>query len=409
MKRQDSLYPALTTISKEGGVKINHAILHVFDFVSSVNVFAHEELDHTDKTAMRYVSRHTKRALNNLDAKRGIFAPESTFASALRDYFAGNVGFIELSSQIAEYFAGELGHMEEPESCDLLVVDFEADLPQSVAAADEDPFAGEERAVPLESESAHEKASGDDLYEDPFAEDLPEEHTHPVALAGHTKRYFGLFLLEAKQAFMHEVGAGETGQRNDIARHFAILPTPAQKVASYALIDLRTQEVSFTDKKRMIAGEERLLIPDGLLQCSSEASSKETITAVTQLVEAVAQEYGANTAVALSRVKAYAQEAMEEGTSFDLDDMAHEVFEHNEAMLDRFESACAEQELPETMELEPEAVRRVTKNHRIRTDTGIEITFPAEYSRNPEYITFASDANGLISIELKNIAHIENR
>ena len=33
----------------------------------------------------------------------------------------------------------------------------------------------------------------------------------------------------------------------------------------------------------------------------------------------------------------------------------------------------------------------------------------AEYSRNPEYLTFTSEADGTYSIQLKNIGHIENR
>mgnify|MGYP002577316065 CR=1 FL=1 len=41
--------------------------------------------------------------------------------------------------------------------------------------------------------------------------------------------------------------------------------------------------------------------------------------------------------------------------------------------------------------------------------TGIDITFPAEYGENPDFIEFVSGPNGLINIELKNIGHIENR
>ena len=37
-------------------MKINHAILHVFDFVSCVNVYAQEELDLASKNAKRYVT-----------------------------------------------------------------------------------------------------------------------------------------------------------------------------------------------------------------------------------------------------------------------------------------------------------------------------------------------------------------
>ena len=43
-----------------------------------------------------------------------------------------------------------------------------------------------------------------------------------AAYRGEGKRYFAFMLLEAKQAYMHEVGYGESGaQRVDIARHHA--------------------------------------------------------------------------------------------------------------------------------------------------------------------------------------------
>ena len=53
--------------------------------------------------------------------------------------------------------------------------------------------------------------------------------------------------------------------------------------------------------------------------------------------------------------------------------------------------------------------QRVAKNHKIRTDTGIEITFPSEFAHNSDFIEFVSTPNGLIQIELKNIGSIENR
>ena len=46
---------------------------------------------------------------------------------------------------------------------------------------------------------------------------------------------------------------------------------------------------------------------------------------------------------------------------------------------------------------------------RARTDTGIEISFPAEMLKDTEYVQFVNEPNGLISIELKNIGSIENK
>ena len=53
--------------------------------------------------------------------------------------------------------------------------------------------------------------------------------------------------------------------------------------------------------------------------------------------------------------------------------------------------------------------RAAVRNHKIRTDTGIEISFPAEMGSNSDYIEFVNEPNGLISIELKKISSIENR
>ena len=365
-------------------MKINHAILHVFDFAACENIYAQEEIDISDKAAKNYVARHAKKALSNLDNKRGVFSADSLFAPELKAYFAGERDFVALSHKIADYLVGELEHMPKTPSTDLLVVDFE-DAPEADAAA-------------VALADAADDADGDAA----SAAEL-------AAYQARTDRYFAILLLESKQAYVHEVGMGETGEMNTVSRHRAVLPGTTQKVSSYAVIDLRTLDVRFCDKERTIAGEARWLIPDGLLQCSTQASTREAFTAVTELVEAVADEYGANTAEALSRAKAYATKSVEETEDVDLAQMAVEVFEGEPAMQQRFESAAQARELPERIPLERRAVERVAKSHKIRTDTGIEITFPAEYSESPEYITFTSNSDGTLSIELKNIQHIENR
>ena len=352
-------------------MNINNAILHVFDFVSCVNVFAQAPMDLGNKAAKRYVTSQAKRALGNLDSKRGTFAENSLFAEELRAYFRGERDFVGLSQQIGEFIVGELSRMEKTPSTDLLVVDFEGDADQTVREMTDE-----------EAEAAY-KARG--------------------------PRYFAIILLESRQAYMHEVGYGESGaQRVDIARHHAILPNPSQKVASFAVIESKTLSVSFCDKERAIAGENRWLIPDGLLQCSMEASSKEVFDAVTRIVEEVAEEYGANAAVAVSKAKAYVAENADESDELAPWDLGEEVFE-DEPLQKRFEQALADEALPERVVVEKNVAKRVAKSHKIRTDTGIDITFPAEYGENPDFIEFVSGPNGLINIELKNIGHIENR
>ena len=351
-------------------MNINHAILHVLDFVSCVNVYAQQELDLSSKNAKHYVTGHARRLLNNIDAKRGEFAEDSMFAEELRAFFRRESDFIDLSVQIAEFIAGELGRMEKAESTDVLVIDFEDD-PDTAGGLND--------------------ADADAMFD------------------GHARRYFAIVLLESRQAYMHEVGTSDTGCTSiEGARHHAILPNPSQKVASFALIEAGSMAVSFCDKSRNVAGEDRMIIPDGLLQCSTNASTKEVLTCVNRIVEEIAEEYGANTAVALSKAKAYVSEAAEEAEELAPWELAEEVF-NDEPLRKRFEKAVAEEALPERIPVERKVAARVAKNHKIRTDTGIEITFPAEYGENPDFIEFESTPDGLISIQLKNITHIENR
>ncbi|MDO4854632.1 MAG: nucleoid-associated protein [Coriobacteriia bacterium] len=412
-------------------MKINHAILHAFDFVSCENAFAQTEIDLHNKNAKKYVQSLANKCLNNLDNKHGEFSPESLFAPELRAYHAGERDFAGLSQQIAEFLAGELGHMEKTPSCDVLVVDFEVEPKMEAApdsfdtASDSDTAPWDEEPAPTSSDEASfpEEAPWDEENSAGASDDSPTGAADAGAnesdttrfgdasdiLAQMNKRYFAIILLESKQAYMHDLFVGETGTENTISRHFAILPNPSQKVQSAAVIDLRSQNVLFVDKKRVIAGQETYLIPDGLLQCSSKASTKEIVSTAVQIVEEVAQEYGANPAVATARVKDYVTECARDSRDFDIDEMADEVFGDQAAPRETIREYAQERELPQQVSVEKEVVKRVARTQKIRTDTGIEISFPAEYVRSPEFISFTSTADGTYSISLNNITSIENR
>lgn len=335
-------------------MKINHAILHVLDFESAVNVFSQCELDLEGNRACRqFVTTHLRRARQSGDNKRATFAEDSAFAGELKNYFFGEREFIDLSQQVAEFISNELARADKAQSTDVLVADFDDD---------------------------------DDV------------------------RWFAVMLLTSKQAFMHEVGTQDGNRVANITRHYAILPNPSQKVQSYCVVCASTMEIGYVDKARKIAGEDRMLIPEGLLQCETGVSGKEAIDTVTRVVEEVAEEHGANTAVALAKVKAAVAEKVEDDEELPPWDIVDEVFEDEPVIKDSVRAALTEEKMPERVPVERKQVERAAvRNHKIRTDTGIEISFPAEMGSNSDYIEFVNEPNGLISIELKKISSIENR
>ena len=113
---------------------------------------------------------------------------------------------------------------------------------------------------------------------------------------------------------------------------------------------------------------------------------------------------------ALAKVKAAVAEKVEDDEELPPWDIVDEVFEDEPVIKESVRAALTEEKVPERVPVERKQVERAAvRNHKIRTDTGIEISFPAEMGSNSEYIEFVNEPNGLISIELKNIGSIENR
>ena len=350
-------------------LRIGHAILHVFDFESGSTFFSERELDLDNRQTRSYVTRRLRRIRSSAESKHGTFAPESNFASGLKEYLASQVPFVDFSVQIAQWFWEELRRAEDLEQCDLLVADF--------------TDTGEMRA----SENADEDKVSD-------------------AYESEGTRLFAVVLLPRKQAFIHEVD--ENG--NEIARQDATLPNPTQKVDTYVLIDADTLAIDFHDKERSVAGESRQIIPELFLQCSQEASSHEVIDEVTSIVEDLSEEYGLTPAVEVSRAKAALARHADTDEAIQPADVGREVFEDNPEMAQRFEERRpAERRLCRGGAGAAVARPTIQRTHRIRTDTGVEIAFPSELAERPGYIEFSHQEDGSISIVISNVARIENR
>ena len=335
-------------------MNINHAILHIFDAQSAVTVFSEAELEFDTRAVKSFVTKHLKRSRNAADNHPGSFTQGKRLRSRNS---SGTSSASERSStsrsRLPNSSASSFPHAEKPSSADILVADFEDD-----------------------------------------------EET----------RWFAILIMESRMAFMHEVANDAGTVAAKIARHHAILPAPTQKIASYALVRSRDLAVLYQDKPRTIMGADTQLIVDGLLQCTTGTSAKEVIDTVTRAVAEAAEEHGANAAVALAATKAAMVEQVEVDEELPPWNIVDEVFAEEPALQATVRQKLEEEHVPERVSVErAHAERPSVRSQKIRTDTGIEITFPVEMSKNSEYIAFKNEPNGLISIELKNIGAIESR
>lgn len=350
-------------------LKVSQAILHVFDFESGSKYYSEAPLDLENRPTKSYVQRRLRKIVGDAESNHGEFAEDSGFAGELEHYLMGGAEFQGFSVQIAEWFWEELRRAEELEQVDLLVADF----------IDTD-------AVPVDANSTDAEVDA--------AFDGPEG-----------KRFFAVVLLPRKQSFVHEIGGGA----NEILRMDTALPNPTAKIDTYVLVDCDSFAIDFHDKERSIGGETIQILPDKFLQCTAAASTQQVFTEVSEIVQDVAEEYGLTPAVEVGRAKAAVAQQADREEVVAPAEIGRVVFEDRPDVQQVFEERVREAKLPEEAPVRRGVANRLAKNHKIKTDTGIEITFPSDLADKPGYLDFSTGADGTISITIGNVAHIENK
>ena len=331
---------------------ISKAILHILDFTTNVCILSQRELDFSSDLVYEYVNKRIIRLLKDPGQQTGVFYATSHFQEWLNRLVQGEMEFDAFASTVAKALFDELQHCDDSESSDLLVVDFQDD---------------------------------DDV------------------------RQIALLVLDNKTAYTHQVMDEDTGLYNKLIKHYAILPRTGQKVDSYALVNCRDYSVRFVDKKRKCDGQDMYVLPDRLLQCTAQISGRDAVKMVHKITANIAENYGGDSVEALSKAKKYLAENAETEESFSPKELGKTVFGDNPVMEKQFDEQIAQAGLPDSVGVQKEFAQRTGRTHKIKTDTGIEIIFPSEYVENSDFIQFINNPDGTISIELKNIAKIENK
>ena len=329
---------------------INRAILHVYDFISGNVAPSENVLNLEDKWIQGYLNSLVRRCHYDSRIQEGSFHSDSKYLSLYESFEAGESSFVEYTKKTGDS-VGEYLKSTDLQSYDILFVDYRVN---------ETP-------------------------------------------------YMGMYLLENQKAYTHFCGADSAGNiNNTIQYHSCILPSGSKKIASFALMNTISHGISFADETKWTLGDVQVM-KDLILACDSKRSHKEVMLDVQEVVSEVAEKCDENPTILLSKYKSYVQNALQETDSISTQDLAVNVFNDSEAMQDTFISTSLEHELPQQLPITQSNVRSSMKNQKIRTDTGIELTFPTEYFENPELIEFINHPDGTISIEIKKIGRIINK
>ena len=331
-------------------IVIDKAILHILDFKSGMTVYSDEELT-VQGSIETFLLKHIEKSWNSQEAKPGRFYDDSNMQHEFKEYLAGNIDFIAFSKHIAKTLENAFIHAEEMTSVDVIVADVRID----------------------------------------------------------DKRQLVIFNSNSHIGYTHQVNQTDNGIKNDIINHYSIMPNTNQKIAEFAFITADSKDILVACKKYTIDGNAICVFPEMLLECNLAPSPKEAIKNLSKTAEKVAEAYGKDKIATEAAVKSYVTENMQAGDELDLNGAGKELFKGNAAMQADFDAAIKDAGFTEPVKMNQEATLKKMCKHKLKTDTGIELTIPTDYFDDTEFVEFNNNPDGTLSITLKHISNIVNR
>ena len=329
---------------------IDKAILHILDFNSGMTVYSDEELTVQDSIET-FLYKHIEKSWGSQDAKPGTFYEDSAFQEKLNAYLSGEMSFVPFSKEITHTLEEAFTHAEEMASADVIVADVRMD----------------------------------------------------------ERRQIVVFKSNSHIGYTHQVNQTENGIKNEIINHYSIMPNLTQKMEEFAFVDTESKGISVCAKKYTIDGNSIQVFPEILLECSLTPSPKEAIKNLSKTAAKVAEAYGQDKVSTEAAVKSYVAENMQETDELDLVEAGKEIFKDNPSMQSDFDTAIKDAGFTEPVKMNQEATLKKMCKHKLKTDTGIELTIPTDYFDNTEYVEFNNNDDGTLSITLKHISNIVNR
>lgn len=241
--------------------------------------------------------------------------------------------------------------------------------------------------------------------------DIPPADLVVVRFRYGEEEYLGLLKMNYKALYTHRTLASEQGgNSNEIIRHKSILPSESQRLIEAAVIKLSDLSVQVVEKKYEVNGEKVNYFSYLFLKCSGHMSPKSKLSIVTRAVETVQKDAYDEDAryEAQMKAKSIIQEELQEKGGFVVEELAERIFDEKPELKVAFQDKMEKYDMVKE-EIIPQSENTVKKYQRqcLYTDTGIEIKIPMEQYKDPGSVEFITNADGTVSVLIKNIEHLE--
>ncbi len=328
---------------------VSHALLQILDYKSGKIFLSDVELDLSSSTTIEYILKIFNTCLKSSAKKKGVFKEDSEAKLLFEKYKHKEINFLELSNKITNDLDQFYSKISDCPSMDIIFCDFKED----------------------------------------------------------GKDYIGFVLIENKETITHKVESIDGKASNIVVKNLYTLPTSGISINNFVLIELDSLSIYSTEKKRTVDGN-KILIFEEYLKANFSMSSSTQYKIIKNVTAKISEENGINPAVAMSKVKTFLMENPEIKNMMP-EEISDKVFDTNPEAKASFDAKLHATGLVNNINLDREFVLKKADFHKIKTDTGIEVSFPTEYFANKDYVEFIDEEDGTTSIKIKNINKIINK
>lgn len=332
-------------------MQVNHGVLQIFDFTSSLAVYSEHELKVSELPIQDYLQKHVMKAFTDPAGRVGQISPTSQIGALLMSYKEGTISLTALAKDIGEKLFDYMKQATEPSVMDAIFCD----------------VMGE-------------------------------------------NQYICLLVCQAHDAYTHQLFSEEDGTlTTELVEHKAVLPTTGQKVRSFFSVSLSDFSVRVFEPKGEYDGETCYILAEKLLQIGTNPSSRDTVRKVRKIVDKVAKDHESDGVAEMVMAKELIAKNAEVSDTVNPVTIVDTVFKDSPQQQEAAHKELEEAHMMRDLPVDRSFAEKQGAQHKIKTDTGIEITFPVAYMKDREFMEIVTNDDGTLRIELKNINKIINK
>lgn len=331
-------------------IKLKKLIVHILDLNMDMPILSDEEHPLEDEI-VEFIEGHILKMLSDDGLRNANFREETRLKELFESILSDEENYIKYTSEVAEMLYDVIIHYPDIPSADLVCALFDVD------------------GAP----------------------------------------HFGIFKFNYKTAYIHYVNMNDDKKLNSIIKQKTALPGDNQKADECIIVNLNDFNMKVNEKKYEINGEEKYYLSSMFLDSVTEMSKKEKAKVFKKAVENFGKKHLKEDVEAAGNFAAAVTECIERNEVIDIEMIAENALkkspEKKQEFIEHIEKTGIEEK---EIEIDRETANKVFKKHKIKTDSGIEITLPYEFYKDRSRMEFINNPDGTISIMLKNISKITN-